>query len=431
MSRHWDATHSYVERESIAEDTQLLSVRVADCVVAVNQDDFPTPPVETETLAPTALKQWIDDGEPVTVLDARSPADFEEWNLGGPGVEVENVPYYEFVGETVGEELLAEVPTGDPLVVLCAKGYASQYVAGELAAAGREVVSLAGGMEGWAEIYERHEVTRYDGPGTLYQYQRPSSGCLGYLLVSDGAAAVIDPLRAFTDRYLADIADLDADLKYAFDTHVHADHVSGVRDLAETDVTGVIPEAAVPRGITYTDVVTTAADDDRFAVGDAEIEARYTPGHTSGMTSYLVGDSLLATGDGLFVDSVARPDLEEGDDGAPEAARELYETLQERILSMDDDLLIGGAHVGDDATPADDGSFTARLGELVDAIAPLSYDEDRFVDTVLADMPPRPANYEDIIATNLGQRETGDDEAFQLELGPNNCAASQGSLADD
>ncbi|MEZ3145421.1 MBL fold metallo-hydrolase [Halobaculum sp. MBLA0143] len=400
----------------------------------MNQDDFPTPPVEAETLAPTELKRRIDDGEQVTVLDARSPADFEEWNLGGPGVEVENVPYYEFVGETVDEELLAEVPTGDPLVVLCAKGYASRYVAGELAAAGRAVVGLADGMEGWAEIYERHEVTRYDGPGTLYQYQRPSSGCLGYLLVSDGEAAVIDPLRAFTDRYLADVAASDADLQYALDTHVHADHVSGVRDLSETsetDVTGVIPEAAVPRGITYTGAVTTAADDDRFAVGDAEIEARHTPGHTSGMTSYLVGGSLLATGDGLFVDSVARPDLEEGDDGAPEAARELYETLHERILPSDDDLLIGGAHVGDDATPAADGSYTARLGELVDAMAPLSYDEGRFVDTVLADMPPRPANYEEIIATNLGQRETDDEEAFQLELGPNNCAASQGSLADD
>ena len=397
----------------------------------MNQDDFPTPPVETETLAPSALKRRIDDGESVTVLDARSPADFEEWHLDGPTVEIENVPYYEFVGEEVDDDLLAAVPTDDPLVVLCAKGYASEYVAGELAAAGREAVSLADGMEGWAEIYERHEVTRYDGPGRLYQYQRPSSGCLGYLLVSDGAAAVIDPLRAFTDRYLADVEDAGVDLKYALDTHVHADHVSGVRDLAATGVTGVVPEPAVARGITYTDAVTTAADGDRFTVGDGEIQTRHTPGHTSGMTSYLVGDSLLATGDGLFVDSVARPDLEEGADGAPDAARQLYETLQEQILPLDDDLLIGGAHVGDDAEPAEDGSYTARLGALVEAMPPLTYEEDEFVETVLADMPPRPANYEEIIATNLGQRETDDEEAFRLELGPNNCAASQSSMADD
>jgi hypothetical protein len=61
----------------------------------------------------------------------------------------------------------------------------------------------------------------------------------------------------------------------------------------------------------------------------------------------------------------------------------------------------------------------------------LSMDEDDFVEVILADMPPRPANYEQIIATNLGQNAVDDEEAFTLELGPNNCAASQESLAGD
>ena len=68
---------------------------------------------------------------------------------------------------------------------------------------------------------------------------------------------------------------------------------------------------------------------------------------------------------------------------------------------------------------------------LVDEMDALRMDEDDFVDLLLADMPPRPANYEDIIATNLGQNEVDDEEAFTLELGPNNCAASQDSLAGD
>jgi hypothetical protein len=55
-------------------------------------------------------------------------------------------------------------------------------------------------------------------------------------------------------------------------------------------------------------------------------------------------------------------------------------------------------------------------------------DEDEFVDLVLADMPPRPANYEEIIGINLGQEDADDEEAFELELGPNNCAASQDAL---
>jgi hypothetical protein len=58
-------------------------------------------------------------------------------------------------------------------------------------------------------------------------------------------------------------------------------------------------------------------------------------------------------------------------------------------------------------------------------------DEDDFVELILSDMPPRPANYEDIIATNLGQRTADDEEAFTLELGPNNCAASQDALTGD
>ena len=397
----------------------------------MDADAFPTPDVEVESLTPAELKSRIDGGESVTILDTRNTSDFEEWHIEGSNVEIANVPYFEFIGEEIDGELLEQVPEGDPLVVLCAKGGASEYVAGELAQAGRDVVHLAEGMNGWARIYERHEVTRYDGPGTIYQYQRPSSGCLGYLLVSAGEAAVVDPLREFTDRYLADAEDLGAELTYAFDTHVHADHVSGVRKLDEAGVTGVIPENAVPRGVTYADEVATAADGDAFQVGDAEVETVYTPGHTSGMTSYLLGGSLLATGDGLFTESVARPDLEEGDEGAPDAARQLYESLQNRVLTLDDDVLVGGAHFSDAAEPADDGTYTAPIGQLVETMDALTADEEEFVETVLADMPPRPANYETIIATNLGQHEADDDEAFELELGPNNCAASQDALTGD
>jgi len=131
-----------------------------------------------------------------------------------------------------------------------------------------------------------------------------------------------------------------------------------------------------------------------------------------------------------FIESVARPDLEEGDDGAPEAARMLYDSLQTRVLSLDDNVLVGGAHFSDAAEPAADGTYTAPIGELRERMDALSADEDEFVETVLADMPPRPANYEDIIATNLGQN-VDDDEAFTLELGPNNCAASQDALTSD
>jgi glyoxylase-like metal-dependent hydrolase (beta-lactamase superfamily II)/rhodanese-related sulfurtransferase len=397
----------------------------------MNADDFPTPDVDVASVDPESLKDRIDAGDDVTLLDTRMQSDYEEWRIDGENVTSINVPYFEFLEDEIDQDVLDRIPTDRQVTALCAKGGASEYVAGTLLERGYDVDHLEEGMNGWASIYEPVEVERYDGAGTLLQYQRPSSGCLGYLLHDGDEAAIIDPLRAFTDRYLADAADLGVDLTYALDTHIHADHISGVRDLDAAGVEGVIPEAAVDRGVTYADELTTAEDGDTFDVGDATIEAIYTPGHTTGMTSYLVDDSLLATGDGLFVESVARPDLEEGDDGAPDAARMLHSSLQERVLTLPDDTLIGGAHYSDAAEPAADGTFTAPIGDLVADMDALTMDEDEFVELILSDMPPRPANYEDIIATNLGRNAVDDDEAFTLELGPNNCAASQESLAGD
>ncbi len=397
----------------------------------MDEMDFPTPDAPVESVTPDELKSRIDAGEAVTILDARMEGDYEEWHIDGENVESVNVPYFEFLDDDIDDEVLAAVPDDREVVVLCAKGGASEYVAGTLNERGYDTVHLEDGMNGWARIYEAVEVERYDGAGTLVQYQRPSSGCLGYFVYDDGEAAVIDPLRAFTERYLEDADDRGVELKYAIDTHIHADHLSGVRALADEGVEGVIPDASVQRGVTYADEMTLAEDGDEFQVGDATIETVYTPGHTSGMTSYLVDGSLLATGDGLFVESVARPDLEEGDEGAPEAASQLYETLQERVLPLPDETLIGGAHFSDAAEPAEDGTYTAPIGQLESEMDALRMDEDEFVDLILSDMPPRPANYEDIIPTNLGQQEVDDEEAFELELGPNNCAASQESLAGD
>ena len=393
--------------------------------------DFPTPEASVESVQPAALKARIDRGERVVLLDSRMQSDYEEWRIDGDGVESINVPYFEFLDEEIDDAVLESIPKDEHVTILCAKGGASEYVAGALADRGYDVDHLAEGMNGWASIYEAHEVTGYDGAGTVLQYQRPSSGCLGYLLYDGGEAAVIDPLRAFTDRYLEDAEELGVELKYAFDTHIHADHISGLRALADEGIEAILPAAAADRGVTYTDDVTLTEDGDRVRVGSAAIETVFTPGHTSGMTSYLLDGSLLATGDGLFVESVARPDLEEGDEGAPDAARQLYESLQRRVLALDDDVLVGGAHFSDAATPADDGTYTAPIGDVRSRMDALTMAEDAFVELVLSDMPPRPANYEEIIATNLGEESVDDEEAFSLELGPNNCAASQDALTSD
>jgi glyoxylase-like metal-dependent hydrolase (beta-lactamase superfamily II) len=147
------------------------------------------------------------------------------------------------------------------------------------------------------------------------------------------------------------------------------------------------------------------------------------------MTAYLVEDVLFA-GDGLFTESVARPDLEEGAEGAAEAAAQLHETLQRTVLELPADTVVAPGHFSDNAE-AENGTYTARLGDLEASMDALGMDRDEFVEFIRSDMPPRPSNYEEIIATNLGERETDDEEAFELEQGPNNCAASQDALTGD
>ncbi len=390
------------------------------------------PDSDVESIDPRELKDRIDAGEAVIILDVRVQSEFEKWSIDGQAVESANIPYFDFFDDEIDTDSLPSEAQTSQIVVVCAKGGASEFVAARLVdEAGIDAVNLAGGMNGWAKIYERREITGYDGPGRVYQYQRPSSGCLSYLVVADDAAAVIDPLRVFTDRYRADAEELGVSLALAIDTHVHADHLSGVRHLMDDGVEGVIPEGAAERGTKYADDARLAADGDEFHVGDVGIEAVATPGHTTDMTSYLVGDALLVTGDGLFVESVARPDLEAGDDGAPAAARQLYESLQERVLTLPPATLIAGAHYSEAAAPVADGTYTAQLGELVERMGALSLDREAFVDLILADMPPRPENHQEIIEVNLGLKEIADEEAFALELGPNNCAASQHSLVAD
>jgi glyoxylase-like metal-dependent hydrolase (beta-lactamase superfamily II) len=374
-----------------------------------------------ESITPAELKAQMDADEDVFLLDVRSPADFEEWHISGESVTAENYPVDRLMRGIDGD-LRADLPEDRPVTVVCAKGQSSQSAAALLDRAGYDVNHLEYGMEGWAQVYEFTELD-VDIDATVGQYRRPSSGCLAYLVASEGEAAIIDPLRVFTDRYETDLEKLDADLTYALDTHIHADHVSGVRDLAaETGATAVLPEPAADRGVAYDHAVETLTDGETITVGDVTIEAIHTPGHTTGMTTYAVGD-VLFTGDGLFTESVARPDLEDPA-AARDAAETLYETIEEKLSPHADDTLVAPGHASDGAKTTSNGAVAAAIGTLREDMDALEMDKPEFVDYIVEDMPPRPANYEEIIATNLGEHDPNDHRAFQLELGPNNCAAT-------
>ncbi len=202
------------------------------------------------------------------------------------------------------------------------------------------------------------------------------------------------------------------------DTHLHADHLSGARALAQA--TGAqlrLPAPALERGVAYADSVRPLADGDAIALGDVPVEAVALPGHTTDMTGLLVAGRALLSGDSLFADGIARPDLQQGDPGGSRAmARRLYETLRGRVLTLDDDvvLLPGHTHPG-----VLDRAVAPTLAEVRAEVPELALDDaDAFAEALLAAMPPRPANYEAVIAVNSGFHPLDP----ELETGGNSCS---------
>lgn len=177
--------------------------------------------------------------------------------------------------------------------------------------------------------------------------QQLYTGCLSeaaYYIESNGEAAIIDPLRD-TEAYTRLAQERNATIRYIFETHFHADFVSGHLDLGKT--TGA-PIIYGPETETKFDVH-IAKDGESFKLGALSIQVIHTPGHTIESSCYLLKDEngkdhALFTGDTLFVGDVGRPDLSSGNMGAEELAGILYETIQHKILPLADDVLVYPAH---------------------------------------------------------------------------------------
>ncbi|RXK46357.1 MBL fold metallo-hydrolase [Halorientalis pallida] len=385
--------------------------------------DYPEPDVAVDSRSPDWLAGRLAAGDPVRLLDVRNRDEFEDWQITGPSVEASLIPYMQWLQAEVQDAVAdrAEEIGGDgPITVVCGKGEASAYVAGLLTEAGLDAHNLDEGMEGWARVARTVELPC--DAATVLQFQRPASGCLSYLVVAGDEAAVIDPLRAFSDRYVAATTERDAEITTVVDTHVHADHVSGLRELAdETGATAVLPRLSHQRGVEYD--VETIIDGEEIETGDATLRAVHLPGHTTGTTGFAVGDVLLS-GDSLFLESVARPDLQRGEGGAEALAAQLYESLIERLADFDDDTLVAPGHYSEGTDPDADGAFAANLGDLRERLPVFDMDRTAFTARIVRDMPPQPDNFERIVAANLGLADLDDAAAFEVELGPNNCAAT-------
>jgi glyoxylase-like metal-dependent hydrolase (beta-lactamase superfamily II) len=200
------------------------------------------------------------------------------------------------------------------------------------------------------------------------------------------------------------------------DTHVHADHLSRSRRLAElVGATLHMPEDA-PVAYPFS----LLEDGDVLEVGSATLEAVTTPGHTPESTSYLLDGRTLFTGDTLFLSAVGRPDLDASPGGSRERARDLYRSLR-RLVALGPETLVLPGHTG--APVAFDGEpICAPLSEVRGSVRVLRKDEDDFVEETASRASPTPSNFERIVELNRAG-EVPEDDATELEAGANRCAA--------
>jgi glyoxylase-like metal-dependent hydrolase (beta-lactamase superfamily II) len=364
------------------------------------------------------LAKFVIHKHKLFILDVRNETDFHDWKIEGEQIQVINKPYFDLLDGV--ESVVEQLPKDEPVLVVCAKEGSSQFVAEQLVEAGFHQVSyLAGGMKAWSEHLEPVKVGSLKNGGAVYQFVRIGKGCLSYMIVSEGEAAVVDALR-MTDVYEQFAAEHQLKIKYTFDTHLHADHISGGRLLAErTGATYWLPPKDAEEVVFSYEKLEEGQE---FHIGTTliKIQPLYSPGHTIGSTSFIVDDQYLLTGDILFIASIGRPDLA---GKAEDWVSDLRHTLYHRYKGLSREFIVLPAHFGQWTEMGEGGKVAAQLGDLYDANPGLQiHDETAFRNKVTKELPPQPNSYQEIRQTNMGRIQPTVEEQREMEIGPNRCA---------
>ncbi|WHY64566.1 MBL fold metallo-hydrolase [Neobacillus sp. SuZ13] len=355
--------------------------------------------------------------EELFIFDVRNESDFIDWKIEGENFEYLNIPYFELLDGV--EEIIDKIPTDKEVLVVCAKEGSSVMVAELLSDEGLNVSYLKNGMKAWSEHLEPVKVGDLNDGGEIYQFVRIGKGCLSYMVVSNGEAALIDATR-MTDTYLDFAKRIGAKITHVFDTHLHADHISGGRTIAEkTGATYWLP----PKDATDVTFDYQALEDGNdITIGNTtiNIQALYSPGHTIGSTSFVVDEKFLLSGDILFIDSIGRPDLA---GKAEDWVSDLRESLYKRYRELSEELIVLPAHFMIVDELNDDGSISEKLGTLFAKNHGLNIeDENEFRKLVTENLPAQPNAYQEIRQTNMGKINPDIDHQREMEIGPNRCA---------
>lgn len=250
--------------------------------------------------------------------------------------------------------------------------------------------------------------------------QQLYTNCLAesaYYIESEGEAAVIDPLRE-SEPYLELAKERGVKIKFVFETHFHADFVSGHIDLAKKSGAEIV----FGPGAETSYKVYNAKDEEVFRIGKLIIRAMHTPGHTPESTSFLLLDELgkeyaVFTGDTLFVGDVGRPDLLDGVMTKESLAGMLYDSLNNKIKTLADDVIVYPAHGAGSACGKNIGkeSFSTIGEQKKTNYALQERSKEEFINIITEGLTPPPAYFfEDARINKEGY--TSRDEIFSSSL---------------
>ena len=389
---------------------------------------------EVEEITVEEFYQRIGQPNEILLLDVRNDRDFENWRIESRYTpETLHIPYIIFAEE--GSEALEQlpqlkaVPDDREIIAVCAKGGASDFVAEILRDEGKRAVNLIGGMIAWGNYHQVRTVVEED-TYQIYQVDRVARGCLSHVLISDGQAAIIDPLRHI-EHYEKLLEEKGAHLAMLLDTHAHADHISGAPQLSQKTgapyylhpYDAIHPFDMLPAVIDYK----MLADGQKLSLGELTIEIIHTPGHTLGQVNYLVstpsGQAYVFTGDNIFLQSFGRPDLGgQGEAWAPIVYDTIFRIMKDRV--SDDTWLLPG-HYANPSEANGEGVYIKRMADLWQENSGLQFaNRDHFIAYVLTHLPQMPEQYIEIKRVNIGLSQPNEQEASELELGKNVCALS-------
>jgi len=366
-----------------------------------------------KTIDVETLRTWLEEGQPITVLDIRPMQERMEWSIPGSM----HIDAYDALKANDPKALAnVEFPGDIPVVTVCAAGKTSQVAAELLQAQGIRALSLDGGMKAWSLAWNVAEVPVADDTVHVFQVRRTGKGCLSYILGAKDEALVID--ASLDPQVYLDIASQNGwHITSVFDTHIHADHLSRSRQLAERS--GAMLFLPDQQRVSFP--FTAIRDGDTFATHTLQLTALHTPGHTMESTCYLLNNHLLFTGDTLFPAGIGRPDLEADEQQAQVRASALNHSLH-KILTLPSDMLVLPGHTSN-PVPFDSIPIAATLAQIDEEVGMIHATREVFIEQIMMRLPPTPPNYRQVVTFNeMGLLpESG---VTDLEAGANRCAIS-------